>query len=240
MYSAIIPYALDLTAFVLVILCLLAGQAPKLMPNFSILSLNATGFRANYTAKAGNNAILPIHDVYSVYMSTHCEGYYINKTSTIGNVTCSRPSSYCTFLSAGSYEDFQCSYDPFRAAKFLIDEIINKELNITGTKKKPKCVGNKCNNADGSIEGEPKPAGVMLAVQLDSSSGILNSTDIHFPEKIQREFQSKFNLQLHIAYIFYILGLINVGGALAVGIAAFMKGTRGFILTLLTTVCHTT
>jgi hypothetical protein len=231
MYSVIIPYVLDLTAFILVILCLLAGQTPKLMPEFSILSLNATGFRSNYTAKAGNNLVLPIHDVYSVYMSTHCEGYYVNKTNTVGNITCSRPSSYCRFLSTGKYQDFQCSFKPLRAAKFLIDDIIDHELNITQTKKK-----HSLKAINGTDAVEPRPAGVMLASQLNSSMAILNSSDIHFPERIQREFEAKFNMQLHIAYVFYILGLINVGGALAVGVAAFMKGTRGFILTLLTTV----
>lgn len=126
----------------------------------------------------------------------------------------------------------------FYAAKFLIDDIIDKELNITAANQTDIQTDSKeiNNKRKESKDKQYQPAGVMLSAQMDNSIAMLNSSDIHFPEKIQREFKAKFNAQLHIAYIFYILALINIGGALAVGVAAIMKGTRGFVVTLLTTV----
>lgn len=91
MYSAIIPYLMDGIAFAMIILCLVAGQSRHFIPELALMSLNATDFRSNYTATYGMD--LPIHDVYNVYMTTHCEGYYVNGARSISSFTCSKPSS---------------------------------------------------------------------------------------------------------------------------------------------------
>lgn len=91
MYTALIPYLMDAVSFALVIICLTAGHSPRWLPGISVVSLNTTEFKANYSKIHGGYE-LPIHDVYSLYMSNHCDGYQVNDTSQVANWTCSKPT----------------------------------------------------------------------------------------------------------------------------------------------------
>lgn len=98
MYSAIPPYVLNFAAFSLIVVCLIAGQSPKLFHGLSIVSLNATDWKTyvidNYTEVDFGK----LEDVYRVYMTTHCDGYkaFDKGKEKIHNVTCSKPASYGT------------------------------------------------------------------------------------------------------------------------------------------------
>jgi hypothetical protein len=108
------------------------------------------------------------------------------------------------------------------AAKFLPSQIIDKELNIA---------------MSDAIPDNPWSAAEMIATNFDNRNNNMDLAWIDFPAYVQEGFEKQFNLQLHIAYIFYIIGLIHIGAALIVGITAFKKGSRGFALPLLTVVC---
>jgi hypothetical protein len=85
---------MDFVSFILVIICLTAGHSPHWIPGVPVVSLNTTEFRANFS-RAYGGAKLPIHDVYNVYLTNHCDGYQVNDTSnlsTVANFTCSKPS----------------------------------------------------------------------------------------------------------------------------------------------------
>lgn len=89
---------MSIAVFVLTILCLQAGHSNDYMSDFAILTMNTTGWKANYTAST--SLTLPIRDYYSVYMETSCKGWYGIKNVSLGRQAesnCTKPSSYCMF-----------------------------------------------------------------------------------------------------------------------------------------------
>lgn len=64
MFSATIPFLMNLTTFILVILCVLAGQDPGYLQNYALLQVNVTGLKDAYnnnTRAASSSFDLPIH-----------------------------------------------------------------------------------------------------------------------------------------------------------------------------------
>jgi hypothetical protein len=83
---------MSVAVFILIILCLEAGKSPDYLQNVAILSLNTTGLKESYS-RNNTNAVLPIHDVYTLYLTTTCRGYYANNSMPpLVNVICSPQS----------------------------------------------------------------------------------------------------------------------------------------------------
>lgn len=102
MWAIIFPFALTLAVFILALLTVLAGSSPKFMPDYSILSINTTGLQQAYEKTKGGG--LPIHDVYSAFLTTSCEGYWGGKVgdnwTPVVDAQCSKSSGYCKFTSS--------------------------------------------------------------------------------------------------------------------------------------------
>jgi hypothetical protein len=62
-------------------------------------------------------------------------------------------------------------------------------------------------------------------------------TSISFPPTIQNNFNERFNLQLHVAFIFYVMALVWVGIVVVWGLFAFWTGALGSVAILFTSVC---
>lgn len=58
-----------------------------------------------------------------------------------------------------------------------------------------------------------------------------------FPEA-QAQFTGKFNLQLHVAFIFYVLGAVWTGIACLVSLFAIWWGLLGYVVVFLISVSH--
>ena len=102
MWSTILPELMSITVFVLTLLCLRAGSSPHYLQKYPILSLNTTDLKTNYR-NTTNGGGLPIHDVYELFMTTTCAGYWgKNSSPPLGDVTCSGVSIYCSSLSPPS------------------------------------------------------------------------------------------------------------------------------------------
>lgn len=96
LYS-ILSTLLTSVGFALIILLVQTGTNPNSYPENAILSINIAGLKDNYTTKVGVD--LPLHDVYNLYLRTHCEGYHWNHTTEVVGLGCSVPSGVGTFPS---------------------------------------------------------------------------------------------------------------------------------------------
>ena len=94
MFTAIFPEIWSITIFILSILSLQAGRSPGYMQNYPIMSVDTTALRHSFSQNT--SVELPIYEVYKVFMTTTCEGYYASDRSpSLSNVTCSHPSLKC-------------------------------------------------------------------------------------------------------------------------------------------------
>ncbi|KFY10275.1 hypothetical protein V491_07742 [Pseudogymnoascus sp. VKM F-3775] len=167
MLSSIIPELMTITVWVLTFLCIRAGTEPGYLQGYAVMSINTTGLK--------QYGPTPLYDVYNIYMSTVCAGYYVNASpsSLLTNFTCTAPSSYSEF-------------------NLRNKSITNRHLNEPGK----------------------------------------------FPLIIQDKFLD-YNLQLHVAWAFYVLSMVWTGLAMLFGIMALFKGTIGVFLTLFTSSAST-
>ena len=86
------PLLLTLIPFFLIVGLIQIGTSPTTFSNYPILSLNTTGLKQNYSTAA--QPTLPIHDVYNLYLRTHCDGYFWNETTEVVGLECSKPAGY--------------------------------------------------------------------------------------------------------------------------------------------------
>ncbi|OBT60328.1 hypothetical protein VE03_10187 [Pseudogymnoascus sp. 23342-1-I1] len=167
MWSTIIPELMTITVWVLTFLCIRAGTEPGYLQGYAVMSINATGLKQYEPS--------PLYDVYNIYMSTVCAGYYVNASpsSPLTNFTCTASSSYSEFNPRNK-------------------SITNLPLNEPG----------------------------------------------NFPLVIQDKFLD-YNLQLHVAWVFYVLSIVWTGLAMLFGITALFKGSIGVFIRLFTSFAST-
>jgi hypothetical protein len=75
----------------------------------------------------------------------------------------------------------------------------------------------------------------LIQTDLTSHHGA-NLSSLSFPPSIQSAFVERFNLQLHVAFIFYIIALVWVGIVIAWGMLACWVGVLGSFAVLFTSV----
>lgn len=63
-----------------------------------------------------------------------------------------------------------------------------------------------------------------------------NLTSLAFPKEIDRQFNEHYNIQLRVAFVFYIITLIIVGMTIVWGIVSFFMGALAYLNSVLTVV----
>jgi hypothetical protein len=98
-YSTMFSELLSMAVFILALLPVIAGHSSGFMQDSSILSINTTDLQLAYHKRTGGG--LAIHDVYSMFMTTYCDGYWDGKGrdmyNSVAGVHCSKSSSFCKF-----------------------------------------------------------------------------------------------------------------------------------------------
>ncbi|PMD27912.1 hypothetical protein NA56DRAFT_684349 [Hyaloscypha hepaticicola] len=79
----------------------------------------------------------------------------------------------------------------------------------------------------------------LLQSDLTSHSATTNLSSLRFPPTIQDAFNERFNLQLHVAFIFYVIALIWVGCVVLWGLCTFWIGALGGFAVLFTSSAST-
>jgi hypothetical protein len=77
----------------------------------------------------------------------------------------------------------------------------------------------------------------LFQQDLSDHSATINVSALHLPSGIQDAFNERFNLQLHVAFIFYLIALIWLGIVILWGLIAFWFGVLASFAILFTSVC---
>jgi hypothetical protein len=86
-----------------------------------------------------------------------------------------------------------------------------------------------------TLEAKFLPA-TLIQTDLTAHSATSNLSSLSFPSGIQDAFNERFNLQLHVAFIFYVIALIWVGIVVVWGLLACWVGALGSFAILFTSV----
>lgn len=78
--------------------------------------------------------------------------------------------------------------------------------------------------------------GALLSNDLSEGHSNATLASLSFPSQIQDSFNETYNLQLNVAFIFYILALVWTGIVILLGLASFWVGALGAFTVLFTSV----
>jgi len=81
--------------------------------------------------------------------------------------------------------------------------------------------------------------GTLITSDLALHHSNATLASISFPPSIQSNFNERFNLQLHVAFVFYVMALVWVGIVVAWGLLAFWVGFLGSFNILFTSSAST-
>ena len=87
---SVIPLVLTIVSFSLITILIQIGTTPTNYTDYPIISLDTSGLRQKYATASRPG--LPIHDIYNVYLRTHCEGYFWNNAKEVVGLECSKPA----------------------------------------------------------------------------------------------------------------------------------------------------